>query len=66
VTARIHGLKPDSYYLIRGKDLMRQRVLCSALVTRIDANDDSLTRAEMVICIETICAVIPEEPVEAF
>lgn len=59
-------VKPDHYYLIEGKDLIRLNILCRALKVRIMDQNGMMTKSELFEQVDAICKSLPVEPMEAF
>lgn len=57
--------RPDHYYLVEGVNLIRLRLLCHRLMTRIN-DDKPMSRDELLVELHEICNLIPSNPPEAF
>jgi hypothetical protein len=60
-------LKPERWYLVEGKGIIRQRLLAEALILRIQTHsNERLTEHNLIECIKTLIETIPTDPPEAF
>lgn len=61
-----YTIKPDHFYLVEGKDLIRLNILCRTLGERIRQQDPSLSQEDLNDAIVIICKALPVRPLEAF
>jgi hypothetical protein len=57
--------RPDHWYLVEGVTLIRLRLLCHRLMSRVN-DDRPMSRDELLIELNEICSLVPMEPPEAF